>query len=83
MAGIAIWALTGENGLFARAKEARQKTQKEAATEKINLVIADVYTKSYAEKQENPTLQDLADGLCEGWRDGICRYSNKKNKFIR
>ena len=65
LAGIAIWALTGENGLFARAKEAREKTQKEAATEKINLVIADVYTKSYAEKQENPTLQDLADGLCE------------------
>ena len=65
LAGIAIWALTGENGLFARAKEAREKTQKEAATEKINLVIADVYAENYAEKLEEPTLQDLANGFCK------------------
>ena len=65
LAGITLMALTGDNGLFTRAKEAKEKTQKEAAIEKINLVIADVYTKSYGEKQEEPTLQDLADGLCE------------------
>ncbi len=65
LAGITIGVLTGENGLFSRAKEAKEKSQKEAAIEKINLVIADSYVKSYAERQENPTLQNIADSFCE------------------
>jgi hypothetical protein len=64
LAGITIATLGGENGLFARAKQAKEETQKETATEQINLLISDVYVKSYAEKQEEPTLQDLADGFC-------------------
>lgn len=39
LAGITINQLTGENGLFARAKEATEKTKIETAREKLQLAI--------------------------------------------
>ena len=57
--------LIGENGIFAKANVAKEETNKKTATEKINLKITNLQVNNYAEKQQMPTLQDLADNFCE------------------
>ena len=64
LAGITIGTLTG-NGLFDKAKTARDKSEKSQATETMNLKITNIQISSYSEKQELPDLQYLADKLCE------------------
>ena len=65
LAGITIGSLGGENGLIARAKQAREETRKEQALETINLKVTNIQISSWAETEQMPTLQYVADKLCE------------------
>ena len=65
LAGVTLNLLIGENGIFAKANVAKEKTNKKTATEKINLKITNLQVNNYAEKQQMPTLQDLADNFCD------------------
>lgn len=60
LAGIAINLSLGNNGLFNKTKEAKELTNKQEATEKINLKITTAQVNKYAEKQEMPTLKELS-----------------------
>ena len=59
LAGITIIALTGDNGLFSRAKEAREKTKIEEAQEELNMLIMQVQT----DKEGMATLTDIVEEL--------------------
>lgn len=52
LAGISLATLTGKNSFFARAKEAKEKTQMADAKETMNLKISEAYTNSYADGKE-------------------------------
>lgn len=82
MAGITIATITGNNGLLNRAKEAREETHKQTATEKINLKITNIQISSWAEKQEMPTLQYLADGFCDDEEMEYVELASKKQASI-
>ena len=60
LAGVVISLTLGEKGLFNYAKEAKEETTKETATEKINLKITTAQMNSYAEKQRTPTLKEVS-----------------------
>lgn len=64
IAGIGLNLALGENGLFSKTKYAAQETNKQTATEKINLKITSAQINTYSEEQRMPTLQELADALC-------------------
>ena len=78
IAGIAINLTLGENGLFNKAKYAKEETNKQAATEKINLKIATVQINNYAEKQEMPTLKELSLALKQ---DNEIDYVTEKSQI--
>ena len=65
LSGITIVSLTGENGLLKRAQVAKDTTNKNQAAETMNLKITNIQISSYAENQELPSLQYVADKLCE------------------
>ena len=65
LSSVAIYLSLGDNGIFTRAKEAKEVTNKQEATDIINLKITTAQINKYAEKQEMPTLQELADVLYE------------------
>ena len=58
LAGIAIGTLTGENGLFVRAKQAQQNYSISSAKEKIELAISDLMVEQTS-KGENLRKEDL------------------------
>lgn len=68
LAGITIAQLTGK-GLFTKAQLAEEETLKQTATEKMNFKITEIEMASWAEKQRMPSLQELADKLCENESD--------------
>lgn len=53
------------NGIFDRAKQARNLTNKQEATDRINLKILTAQANKYAENQEMPTLKELSEILKE------------------
>ena len=55
LAGVAIATLTGENGLFARAKQAKQTQTESEMKEKLNLSIQELQVEKLAEA----TLDDI------------------------
>ena len=57
--------ILGNNGLLNKAQTASDETKKSQATETMNLKITNIQISSYAEAQELPNLQYLADKLCE------------------
>ncbi len=65
LAGVTIATLTGDNGILNKTSKASEETDKETATEIINLKITEAQIKSYAEAQQMPSLQFLANSLCE------------------
>ncbi|MCI8384214.1 MAG: hypothetical protein HFJ33_05065 [Clostridia bacterium] len=65
LAGVTIASLTGENGILSKSQKASTETEKQTATEKMNLKITNIQIETYGEKQQMPSLQELADGLCE------------------
>lgn len=77
LAGITIITLTGENGILKKSQTASEETNKQTATEIINLKITNAQIKSYAEEEKMPDLQYLANRLCE---DGDMAYVKIKNK---
>ena len=58
LGGIAIATLTGENGLFARAKQAKENYSVSSAKEKLQLAISDLMVEQTS-KGENLTKEDL------------------------
>lgn len=60
LAGITIRLTLGENGILNYTKEAKEETNKETATEKINLKITTAQMDSYAENQRMPTLKEVS-----------------------
>jgi len=65
LASIGIAMIHGKNGLLNKAQTASDETKKSQATETMNLKITNIQISSYAETQELPSLQYLADKLCE------------------
>ena len=58
LSGVAIATLTGENGLFTRAKQAKENYSINSAKEKIELVISDLIVEQRS-KGKNLTKEDL------------------------
>ena len=58
LSGVAIATLTGENGLFARAKQAKENYSISSAKEKLQLAISDLMVEQTS-KGENLTKEDL------------------------
>lgn len=63
LASIAITLSLGKNGIFTRAKEAKELTNRQSATEELNIKITAIKIDKYAEKQQMPTLKELAEEL--------------------
>lgn len=80
LAGVVLNLTIGENdGLIGKAKEGANETNKQIATEKINLKITNSQMHSYADAQRMPTLQELADDFCE---DDEIQYVTLESKKI-
>ena len=58
LSSLAIATLTGENGLFARAKQAKENYSVSSAKEKLQLAISDLMVEQTS-KGENLTKEDL------------------------
>ena len=65
LAGIAINLSIGEKGLLSKAKYAKEETNKQTATEKVNLKITTAQINTYSQRQEMPTLKELSLALKE------------------
>lgn len=61
LAGIGIATLTGDNGLFARAKQAKEKTVEDQLREEIVMAIQDIQAEELP-KGNNVTLGTLVNG---------------------
>ena len=70
LAGIAISALTGENGLFIRAQQAKEKTVEAQLKEKIIMAIQEIQAEELP-KGNNVTLDTLADEKLESKLEDI------------
>ncbi len=77
LAGVAIYLSLGNNGIFTRAKQAKELTNKQEATEIINLKITTAQMNKYAEKQEMLTLKELSEILRD---DSEIEYVTEKSK---
>ena len=64
LAGITIYQIT-ENGILEKTKNAKNQSEKSAATEIMQLKITSIQIAGYAENKEMPTLQYASDKLCE------------------
>ena len=77
LAVISFRVIAGENGLISKSETAASETEKQTATEIMNLKITNIQISSYAENQKLPTLQYLSDKLCE---DGDMEYVHLKEQ---
>ena len=77
LSSVGIYLSLGNNGIFTKAQESKEKTQRETATEKINLKITTAQMNSYAETQEMPTLKELSLILKE---DSEISYVTEESK---
>ena len=68
LAGITIAQLKG-NGLFDKAIRAKDESEKQAATEKMNLKITEAEMSSWEKEKRMPTLQELANEFCKNEDD--------------
>ena len=81
IAGISIQAITN-TGLFVKAKESKEKSIKSQATETMNLKITTIEISSYIENTKLPTLQYLANKLCEDNDMEYVLKASKKNASL-
>ena len=65
LAGVTLKIVLGDSGIFSKAQIAKEETNKNQATEVINLKITNVQIDTYAKTQTMPTLQNLADAFCD------------------
>lgn len=77
LAGITITILLGDNGIISKTETAKEETNKQVATEKINFKITTAQMNTYVEKKRMPVLQELADILCE---DNEIQYVSLETK---
>ena len=64
LAGIAIAAFTGDNGLFSRAQQAKEETIKSQLKEEITMAIQEIQAEELP-KGNNVTVKTLAEGQLE------------------
>ena len=64
LAGVTISVITNTS-LLKKTEESKEETNKSSAIETMNLKITNIQISSYAEGQKLPTLQYVADKLCE------------------
>lgn len=81
IAGISIQAITNTE-LFVKAKESKEKSIKSQATETMNLKITTIEISSYIENTKLPTLQYLANKLCEDNDMEYVLKASKKNASL-
>lgn len=79
LAGVVLVLAFDNNGLIRKTKEAKEETNKQVATEQINLKTTDFIMKKYGEEQRNPTLQELAN---EFYKDDEIEYIKIDGKKI-
>lgn len=77
LASVAIYLGVSNNGIFNRANEAKELTNKQTATDIINLKITTAQMSKYAEKQEMPTLKELSEILRD---DSEIQYVTETSK---
>lgn len=83
LAGVVLNLALGKNGIVNNAEIAREKTNKEEATEKINLKITNNQINKYAQEQRMPTLQELADSFCEDKEIEYVELTSKKTASLK
>ena len=65
LVGVVLSLTIGKSGIINNAEIAGEETNRQTATEKMNLKITNSQMNSYALEQRMPTLQELADDFCE------------------
>lgn len=65
IAGVVLNISLQNNGIFNIAKESKELTNKQSATEILNLKITNYELDIYSKQERMPTLQELADKLYE------------------
>ena len=65
LAGISINLIFGNLGIVTKEKEAKEENLKQTAKEIMNLKITSIQIENYTENKTLPSLQFLADKLCE------------------
>ena len=65
LAGISINLIFGQLGVVTKSKEAKEENLKQTAKEVMNLKITSIQIANYTENKTLPSLQFLADKLCE------------------
>lgn len=78
LAGVTIALLTSENGILSKATKASNETNKQTATEIINLKITNAQIDTYTEKQQMPTLKELSLALKD---DEEIQYITESSKI--
>ncbi len=79
LATVVINITLGKNGLFSKAKYAKEETLKQTATEKLNLKITNTQINIFSREQRMPTLQELANDFCE---DDEIEYVELESKRV-
>ena len=65
LAGISINLVFGQLGVVTKSKEAKEENLKQTAKDVMNLKITNIQIENYTENETLPSLQFLADKLCE------------------
>ena len=63
LAGISISMLTGDNGIIHKATEAEEKTNKEAAREKLSLILTDIQIDKVVNNESMALSENLANEI--------------------
>ena len=83
LSSVGIYLTLGNDGILNKAKEAKNETIKQAATEKMNLKITNIQIEKYGKEQRMPTLQEFADGLCEDDEIQYVELQSKKKRKLK
>ena len=65
LAGISINLVFGQLGVVTKSKEAKEENLKQTAKDVMSLKITNIQIENYTENETLPSLQFLADKLCE------------------
>ncbi len=78
LSSVGIYLSLGNKGIFNKAKQAKEASDKQTATEIINLKITTAQMNKYIEKQEMPTLKELSISLRD---DSEIAYVTEKSQI--
>ena len=82
LAGVTINLTLGDNGILKHTESAKEEDRRQTASETMRMKITTIQMKNYAEKQSLPSLQELADGLCEDDEMEYVLLESKKNASL-